>query len=72
MGPDILSYDRKGTFISTECLDMYLVLGVLVLKICNVPPKYGCNCIKSFFKSIVISLDPLQCYGDVPLKIRSF
>lgn len=39
MGPDILWYDPKGTSISTECLDMYLVLGVLMLKMHKVPPK---------------------------------
>lgn len=61
-----------GTFISTECLDMYLVLAVLALKIHNVSPKYSCNFIKSFFKRIVISLGCLQWYRDVPLTTRPF
>lgn len=61
-----------GTSISAERLNMYLVLAVLALKIHNVPPKYSFNCIKSFFKLIVISLGHLQSYWDVPLKTRPF
>lgn len=72
MWPDIPRYDLKGTFISTEHLDMHLALVVLVPAIHNVPPKYSRNCLKSVFKLIVTSLGHLQCYWDVPLKTRAF